>query len=82
MLEYSFPAVLVKCNKKNTKKQQQQQHEPCRALSNIENDHKKKYSQSNLQQKETVEEVISLSNMRGQPFKCVVGTPIRFPRVP
>lgn len=42
---------------------------------------KKKYSQSNLQQAETVEKVISLSNMRGQLFKCVVGAPIRFPRV-
>lgn len=43
---------------------------------------KTKHSQSNLQQKETVEEVISLGNMRGQLFKCVVGAPIRFPRAP
>lgn len=80
MLEYSAATVLVKFN---AKKQQQQQHEPRHALSNGENDHgKKKYSQSNLQQKETVEEVILLSNMRGQLFKCVVGAPIRLPRVP
>lgn len=80
MLEYSTRAVLVKFN---AKKQQQQAHEPCQALSNGENDRgKNKYSQSNLQQKETVEEVISLSNMRGQLFKYVAGAPIRFPRVP
>lgn len=35
----------------------------------------KKHSQFNLQWKATVEEVISLGNMHGRPFRC---TPIRF----
>jgi len=76
MSEYSTPTVLVKSNGKKTKNK----HELCNALSNRVNEHRKKFSQSNLQT-ETVRKVISLSNMQGQLFKCVVGTPIRFPRV-
>lgn len=73
MLEYSTQTVLVKSNAKK-----QQQH----ALPNGINDHRKKYSQSNPPQKETVEEVILLGNMRGRRFKCVVGAQISVPRVP
>lgn len=75
MLEYSTAAALLKFN---AKKNKQQQHEPRHALSNgkMTTEKKKKNpSQSTVQQKGTVEEVISLSNMRGQPFKCVVGAP-------
>lgn len=79
MSEYSTAAVLVQFNAKNNSNNNMSRRMLCQMEKMTT---EKKYSQSNLQEKETVEEVILLSNMRGQLFKCVVGAPIRFPRVP
>lgn len=94
MSEYNLPSVLVKFNdlffvcfflKKGEKwkKRASDNNISCAVFCQTEKkDHgKKEYSQSNLQQTETVEEVIVLINMQGQPFKCVVEAPIRFLRV-
>lgn len=79
MLEYRALAVLVELMQKNNSNNNMSRAMLCQMEKMTT---EKKLSQSNLQQKETVIEVISLSNMRGQLFKCVVGAPIRFPRVP
>lgn len=85
MLEYNTPSVLVKCNDKKRRKMKKRASDnniSCAVFCQMEKkDHKKKYSQSNLRQTETVEEVIVLINMQGQLFKCVVEAPIRFLRV-
>lgn len=80
MLEHSTLTVLVKFSAKRGQNKANDDNISCAVFCQIEKmtTRGKKYSQSNLQQTETVEKVIVVINMQGQLFKCVAGAPIRF----